>query len=118
MVSSREHHERTHTCMRVVQALAVRIAPCRGAEWKQARTIAPITSDRKPRLHHYVKTISQGVQGLDAGLVIHQSERIPIDVESAALQPGPLPDAGACKPPFETFVAPLTFRRVDRLILP
>src|SRR6516162_8221043 len=57
------------------------------------------------------------MKGLDARLVIHQSERVSIDVEFAALQPGPLLDAGTCEPPFEAFVTPRAFRRVDRLLI-
>src|SRR5262245_12329420 len=110
-------HKRTHTCVIVIQALAVRVAPCRGAKRKQAWTITPITSNRKRCLHDNVEALAKSMECFYTRQVIHEPECVAADVELSTLKPWPLLDAGAHKPPFEAFVAPFTFRRVDCLLI-
>ena len=75
--------------VRVVQALGVGIAAGGGAEWKQARTIAAVAADRQPSPHDHSETVTQRVQALDSGDVVHQAEGIAVGIQLTAIQSRP-----------------------------
>ena len=102
--------------MGVVEALGLGVAAGRGAERKQARTIATVAADRDPVAHDHAETVAQRMQPLDRRVrVVHHAERVAGQLERARVQSRPFRDAGAHQPMREPLVAPLAIRGIDRI---
>src|SRR5215471_11792019 len=101
--------------MRVIRALGVGIAACRGAEWEQRRPVATIAADRKPCLADKAETIAKRMQAFDARDAEHEPEGVAAGIELPTVQARPGGNAGIGQPFLKALIAPLAFVRIDRV---
>ena len=77
----RELHEGPHARMGIEQALGLRVAPGRGAEWKQARPVAAIGADRDAGADDDPEAVAQRVDALDRRVAAgHHAECVAVEL--------------------------------------